>query len=436
MKILLVQPRLSQLQHKYWKRFLEKVGNKFYIPPLTLEQLYAITPDDHEVHIVDERIGEKIVIDDSYDLVGITAFTSYANRAYEIADSFRRQGTQVVMGGYHPSALPDEALEHCDSVVIGEAEYTWPRLLHDAHEGTLKPRYLSDRPVDHKDIPPARRDLTKGNYFFAAVQATRGCPNRCEFCAISNMKFGSIVRKRPVAQVIQEIQTISQKYLHFYDPSLTSHPAYAKSLFTEMTGLQKKFTCNGNVGQLYKDDDLLRLASEAGCTRWFIGFESFSQSNINQIGKKTNKIEEYRPAIKKIHDYGMHIHGHFVFGCDNDTPDMFETTLQAINDLELTTVELHIMTPFPGTPLFDRLEKEGRILTRDWSQYTLGNVNFQPKQMTPEQLYHGVHAMKKQFYSMQNFSQLIHQKEGKQVNLIIDMMKTQFFSKIQFGYVG
>ena len=434
MKILLIQPHLSLLQKGFLKRSVEQAMNKFYAPPLTLEQLYAITPEDHEVEIIDERIGKKINYDEHYDLVGITAFTAYVDRAYEIADSFKKRGIKVVLGGYHPSALPEEAKKHADSVVIGEAEYTWPQLLQDAKDNVLKPFYIADRVVDQNDIPPARRDQTGSNCFFAAVQASRGCPNRCEFCAISNMKYGAIVRKRPVENVIDEIKTISQKYFHFYDPSLTSHPAYSKSLFKELKGLNKKFTCNGNVGTLYKDEELLKLASEAGCTKWFIGFESFSQENIRQIGKKTNKVEEYLPVIKKILDYGMDIHGHFVFGLDNDTTEVFESTLVAVNDLGLSIAEFHIMTPFPGTPLFDRLEREGRILSKDWSRYMMSMVNFKPKLMSVEELLNGVYLLKKKFHSFNNFSRTVHRREHMNPLLLANMMGTHLFSKMQFRY--
>jgi len=434
MNILLIQPRLSILQKGFFKRYTDQAINKFYAPPLTLEQLYAITPENHDVTIVDERIGKKIDYEKQYDIVGITAFTAYINRAYEIADRFKKRKIKVILGGYHPSALPDEAKQHADSVVLGEAEYSWPQILKDVNSDSLKPFYLADKPINQEDILSAKRDKTKDKYFCAAVQASRGCPNRCEFCAISNMKHGAIVRKRPVDNVIEEIESLSQKFLHFYDPSLTSHPSYSKSLFKKMIGLNKKFTCNGNVGTLYKDEELLKLASEAGCVRWYIGFESFSQENISQIGKKTNKVEEYRPAIKKIQDYGMNIHGHFVFGLDHDKIDVFDNTLSSINDLGLTTAEFHIQTPFPGTPLFDRLDREGRIISKDWSRYTLSNVNFKPKLMTEEELFNGVCRIKEEFYSFNNFTQIVHNREYLNLGLLSNMIKNHIFSKLQFGY--
>ena len=198
--------------------------------------------------------------------------------------------------------------------------------------------------------------------------------------------------------------------------------------------MNKKFTCNGNVGTLYKDEELLKLASDAGCIKWYIGFESFSQENISQIGKKTNKVEEYLPAIRKIRDYGMDIHGHFVFGLDHDTTDVFKSTLAAINDLELVTAEFHIMTPFPGTPLFDRLDKDGRITSKDWSAFMMNKVNFSPKHMTAEELLHGVQWMKKEFYSFNNFSKLFSKKEKMNVGLLSDMISSHIFAKMELRY--
>ncbi|UCD13325.1 MAG: B12-binding domain-containing radical SAM protein [Thermoplasmatales archaeon] len=434
MNILFIQPRLSEMQKSWWKRSIDRAINKFYAPPLTLEQLYAITPNDHDVKVIDERIGQKINYDGNYDLVGITAFTPYINRAYEIADAFRKMGVKVVLGGYHPTAIPDEAKQHADSVLLGEAEYTWLQLLKDVENNGLRPFYLPDRPIDQNDIPPAKRDQTRGNYFYAAVQASRGCPNRCEFCAISNLKFRNIVRKRPVENVIDEIKTISQKHFHFYDPSLTLHPTYSKSLFREMKGLNKKFTCNGNVGALNKDEELLKLASEAGCTRWYIGFESFSQQNMDLLKKQTNRVEEYAPAVKKIRDYGMDIYGLFMFGMDYDTPDVFDSTLKAVNDLGLIAANFSILTPYPGTPLHDRLDKEGRIFSKDWSKYRWDEVVIKPKGMSSEELLHGVRKIKREFYSLHNFSQMIRKEKVLELGLM-DIFSTYFFSMIAYRFV-
>jgi radical SAM superfamily enzyme YgiQ (UPF0313 family) len=406
MKILLVQPRITHIPSKIY-HFLGKINNKLFVPSLTLEQLAALTPEQHDIHIIDERIGQKIRFNNYYDVVGISPITSCVNRAYEIADRFRKQDVPVILGGHHPSALPKEAKQHADSVLIGEAEYTWPQLLADLEKHRLKKFYHQDQIVNPNDIPAANREYTKGKYFFAALQATRGCPNRCEFCAISYMKLGAVYRERPIENVIEEIRTIPQHVLYFYDASLTTNPSYSKALFKEMgEEFNRTFSCNGNVNVLERDEELLKLASDAGCSRWYIGFESFSQDNINLIGKKSNKIETYAPAIKKIRDYGMDVTGLFMFGLDYDTPEVFRSTLEIINhDLELSVADFYCLTPFPGTPLFHRMEKEGRILTKDWSKYHIDNVVIQPKNMTSEELLEGVHWIRKEFYGIQN---LIH----------------------------
>jgi radical SAM superfamily enzyme YgiQ (UPF0313 family) len=423
------------MQSVWWKRSLETTVNKLYIPPLTLEQLYSITPEDHEVKIIDERVGQRIDYNNHYDIVGITAFTPYINRAYDIADNFRKKGTKVVLGGYHPSAIPEESKQHADSVIIGEAEYTWIQLLKDFKNDNLKPIYLPDRPVEQSDIPAAKRDQTKGNYFYAAIQASRGCPNRCEFCAISNLKFRDIVRKRPVEDVVEEVKTIPQKYIHFYDPSLTAHPAYTKSLFKELKELNKKFTCNGNVGVLNKDEELLKLANEAGCFRWFIGFESFSQKNMDILKKTSNRVKEYGPAVEKIKDHGMEIFGLFMFGLDYDTPEVFDSTLNAINKLGITAANFSILTPYPGTPLYDRFEREGRITSKDWSQYRWDRVVIKPKSMSAEELLHGARKIKNEFYSFNNFKQMMHSENGFGLGSITDRISTFFSSMVSYRFL-
>ena len=423
MNILIVQPyeMLSEFKHDLWKKFICEGSYKFFIPCLTLQQLYALTPEEHSVDILDERIGRKIDFEKDYDLVAISFFISDAYRSYKIAEEFKKRNKTVVMGGYHPSLLPEEAKKYCDSVVIGEAEYIWPKLLDDYKKGDLKPFYKSLEPVKPEDIPPAKRDKSK-NYHYAAIQATRGCPNLCEFCSITHTKFGHIVRKRPIDHVIDELETIEQKRMHFYDPSMTSDPRYTKELFKKMKHMDKKFTCNGNVNVLHKDGELLKLASEAGCKRWYIGFESFSQNNINIIGKKTNKIEEYKETIKNIRDYGMDMTGHFIFGYDSDGPDVFDKTLKKINEISLTTIEPHVATPFPGTPYFDRLDKEGRIITKDWSKYTMNQVVFKPGQMTAEELTMGMKQIKENFYSFHNLFEKIKNYERININVLVDMV--------------
>lgn len=392
MKILLI---LSSLRIKHG--ILDKLIYSSFFPSITLEQLISVTPNIYEVESVDER-WEDVDLNWDGDLVGISTLTPSANHAYEIADEFRKRGKTVVLGGYHPSALPEEAKQHADAVVIGEAEISWPQLLKDFENGKLKPFYRS-KTVDPEMIPsPKRRPQLFPFVGFGTVQATRGCPNRCRYCAIQTVE-GSHFRAKSIMKVIEEIKSIPTKRLFFADSSMTTNSSYTKKLFREMIGLNKKFSCYGNINVLHNDDELLYLANEAGCEQWLIGFDSVNQETIRYIGKKSNKVEDYISGVKKIRDYGMTIMGMFVFGFDTDETNVFETTLNTIYKMEIERPVFSILTPFPGTVLYNELEKEGRILTKDWSKYNIRNVVFQPKNFSVEQLLNGTNYVINECYS-------------------------------------
>lgn len=396
MKILLIQPNYAPDLGFFDELRLKLVFN----PYITLQQIATVTPEKHEVTILDE-VFQRIDFDEKYDIVGITCCTPSAPRAYEIADEFRRRGARVVLGGYHPSALPQEAKQHADSVVIGEAENSWPVLLQDVEKNRLQPFYHCTQSVNLDSLPPLKRNIGQYGLFSVRIEATRGCRYRCEFCSISNSEIGwHVFRKRPIENVIREIQSIPQKRLTFSDASLTLDVEYTKSLFKEMKHLNKKFICYGNAHVLNKDEELLRLAKDAGCYMWNIGFESISQESLDAAGKKINKVEDYYSVVKKIKKYEMAVLGQFIFGFDTDTVDIFDSTADAIHNIDVDAPSLSILTPYPGTPLFTRLNNEGRILTKDWSKYTLNDVVFQPKQMSPEELLNGFHSMIKAFYNI------------------------------------
>ncbi|HEC72462.1 MAG TPA: B12-binding domain-containing radical SAM protein [Thermoplasmatales archaeon] len=402
MKILLVFPAIEHgmttVEDKHsWRRIIAGY------PIITLPHLAAITPREHEVKIVNENY-EDINFDEDVDVVGITCYTMTAPRVYEIADEFRKRGKKVILGGYHPTAMSEEALQHADSVIKGMAEKTWPRALKDLEKGKLKPVYERDHDFDISKVPPLRRDLIKQNPFLGAIQTTRGCTNKCEFCAITSF-CGNVVKQRPVEDVVEEIRNMPNKMFIFHDPHLTLHRKYATKLFKEMIRqkINKTWVANGTSNILAKvDKEWLDLAYKAGCVEWFVGFESVSQDALNNIKKTHNRVEDFKNMIKRVHKHGMTIQGGIIFGFDEDTPDIFETTIETINDWDLDVLEVNILTPYPGTPLFDRLDKAGRILTRDWSRYNQVDVVFQPKNMTPEELLEGARMVAKEFYSPAN----------------------------------
>jgi radical SAM superfamily enzyme YgiQ (UPF0313 family) len=370
---------------------------------LICQTLAAVTPKNHTMEMVDEAV-EKVDFDTDVDLVAITTFTRSAPRAYEIADEFRKRGKKVVLGGYHVSALPNEAIKHADSIVIGEGEDSFPKLLKDLEKKELKPFYEQEKPVDLDKVPilsQKERMLYKSSSFTQSIQISKGCPVGCIFCSISYMKFGNIHRTRSIENVIQEMKTIPEKIISFADPSLTTNPKYTKQLFREMRGLNKIFGCEGNANILGRDDELLKLAAEAGCLSWYIGFESISQETIDSIGKSTNKVENYKNIIKKVHDYGMRVETAFMFGFDTDKLDVFTKTIDTIKDWEIDLIDCSTITPYPGTPFFNQLEKENRLLTKDWEKYDSFQVVFQPKHMSPEELANGVQTVWEEFYTPQ-----------------------------------
>lgn len=402
MNILLIFPRIEHGATTYYNKGTWS-SIIFGYPIITLPHIAAITPKKHQVKIINENY-EDIDFNYNADLIGITTYTMTAPRVYEISDEFRSRGKKVVLGGYHATALPNEAKKHADSVILGMAEANWPELLNDFENGKMKPIYLRNTNFDMANIPPLRRDLIKHNPLMGAVQSTRGCSNKCEFCAIASFCHHG-VKQRPLKNVIEEIKQMPNKIFVFHDPHLTINRKYAQEIFKEMikNKINKSWVANGTVNVLGKvNDEFLSLAYKSGCVEWFVGFESVSQEALNGIKKTHNKVEDFKKMIKRIHDHNMTVQGGIIFGFDEDKPEVFDTTLEKMYELEIDVVEVNILTPYPGTPLFDRMEKEGRILTKDWSKYNQIDVVFTPKNMTVNELKEGASKVAKEYYSLKN----------------------------------
>ena len=368
------------------------------LPTLHARQIAAVTPKKHSVYVLNERY-EKIDFDKKYDIVNINFTTSTASRAYEIADRFRKRGVRVVLSGLHAAALPEEAKKHADSVLLGRGELNWIECLKDFEKKSLKPIYHAISYSDDITIPPTNINLP-GFVMTGAIEATRGCPYGCEFCPEVNIDDGSQFYTRPIKDVIEEIKAIPQKTIMFYDSSLTIDKEYTKKLFIEMKGVGKRFFCIGNSDVLANDVELVKLSKDAGCISWLIGFESVSQKTLDEIGKKTNKVKDYEQAVQNIHDYNMAVIGCFMFGFDSDKPTVFDETLRVIKKLKIDICDFCVLTPFPGTPTFNKLEKEKRILIKDWGKYNLKTVVFQPKQMSSDEIHIGMQKMYSEFYSI------------------------------------
>ncbi len=384
-KLLLVLPQSNLV---YWESMLAQEGKTGAVR-LSLPTIAALTPTHWDIEIVDARVT-PVDVTQQVDLVGITAMTAEIQSAYTIADGFRKNGVAVVMGGVHVSALPEEALQHVDSVVIGEAETQWQQLLQDFEQGNLKSIYRANRLIDMTGMVIPRRDLQKQNQyapFLNTIQATRGCPRNCEFCSVSAF-FGRQFRTRPITEVIKEIQTFDTRYFFFIDDNIIGRPAYAKELFRTLIPLQRRWIGLATI-ELARDEELLSLYAESGGKYVLIGFDSLSEDNLQHMNKAWNSPHAYEEAIQKIYAAGIKIIGTFIFGFDADDSSVFQRTVDFIITNTLDAAILYILTPYPGTRLYTTMKQEGRIIEGDWSKYNAGTVVFTPKNMTIDALQQG-----------------------------------------------
>jgi radical SAM superfamily enzyme YgiQ (UPF0313 family) len=382
MNILLIQP-CSDSQR--WK------GRKSHFgwPPLGLACVAAATPAGHEVRIVDEAV-EAIDFDDPADLVGIGIMTSNSLRGYEIAAEFRNSNKPVVIGGIHASMLPEEASQHAEAVVVGEAEHTWPRVLSDFAAGRRQQFYQAEGFVDLWDVPSPRRELFKRRAYKipATVMATRGCPHGCSFCSTSKF-FGRKYRERNPQHVAREIAALRDRLFIFVDDNLCFDREYSLELLRLITPLRKKWVCQVTI-TIADDDELLGAMRQAGCIGVLIGIESINEKNIDFIGKKINVVTEYQERIERIHRAGIFVQGSFVFGFDNDDVDSFEPVLDFVFRTKLEAANFCVLTPLPGTAIYDKFAREGRLLHQDWSKYDRLNVVFDPSRLSPRELQEGI----------------------------------------------
>jgi radical SAM superfamily enzyme YgiQ (UPF0313 family) len=372
------------------------------MPTLGLLRVARATPPDWNVTILDEKV-ERIDFTRPVDAVGITGMTPAINRAYEIADAFRARGVPVIMGGIHVSMMPEEALAHCDAVVIGEAEGLWPRLLADLARGRLQRCYR------HETFPPLEAlgspdwSLYDGKRYlpFHCVETSRGCPHGCDFCSVTNY-FGGCYRTRPPSDVEDEIRGLRpfagrfvlKNVVFFVDDNIAGKRSHARALLPRLVPYRLKWVGQAST-TIARDDELLALCRQSGCMGLLIGFETLSAEKLKTVSKGFNRPGEYLDIIKKVHDYGIGVSGAFVFGLDGDDPSVFERTYEFVQKAKLESPYFSILTPYPGTRLYQRLCAEGRIIDRDWSNYNTNNVVYEPRGMTAQQLFEG-------YYRLQN----------------------------------
>lgn len=364
----------------------------------------ALTKKDIEIKLIDENI-EHIDFNRDYDLVAITAMTQQAPRAYEIAQRFREKGAKAVMGGIHASTLPDDVKPHVDSIVVGEAENLWQRLLDDFRHNRLSPVYTSQREVSLKESPIPKYELLEGKpYKIVWVQATRGCPHDCSFCCASRI-YGSKYRHKSIDQVTAEIKKIRRikKYavIGFADDNLLCDKKYSRHLLEEIVDLKMRWIGQSDIS-IASDSDLLRLIKNSGCVAMIIGFESITEDNLRDIDTshwKLKHLKDYAASIRKIQSNGIGIIGTFIVGFDNDDASVFDRLADFIIDNRLAGAQIAALTPFPHTRIREALLEEGRILDTPWDNYTLYDANIKLKKMSSRQLEEGILRAYKKVYS-------------------------------------
>jgi radical SAM superfamily enzyme YgiQ (UPF0313 family) len=378
--------------------------------PLGLLVLAGLTPREWEISILDENLGAwDYAAMPRPDLVGITAFTSQANRAYQVAAEFRRRGVRVVMGGIHATTCCQEALRHVDSVVTGEAESVWAKVLDDARHGRLQRTYAGQH-GDMAEVPLARHDLLSVGYAFGAVQTTRGCPLNCSFCSVSAFN-GNRYRHRPIDHVIQELRTIREEWVLVVDDNLigtnASHIQRAKGLFRAMIAadLRKKWIAQVTIN-MGDDEELVALAAQAGCRGVFIGFESPTAQGIAEIGKKFNLLKgrDFRASVRRIQRHNILVAGSFIMGLDTDKPGIGRRIAEAARSYGLDVLNVLFLTPLPGTRLWDRMQSEDRIAANDfphdWRYYTLGFPTARYKHFSCAGILEEMKSCERRFYSL------------------------------------
>lgn len=394
-------------------RPMDSVWKTRMAPPLGLLVLGSLTPAMHEVTLEDENIG-KIRLNDKPDLVGISVKVDTAFRAFEIADGYRARGIRVVMGGIHATACPDDCLKHSDSVVIGDAENTWPLLLADVEKGYLQCVYRNSGSVAAETIPVPRWNLLNhSKYLFTnTLTIGRGCPWRCDFCYNSSSNIDPSYRNKSVRQILNEIASLGIDHVMFIDDNFIGNPDFVRRLLPELKrlGITWHTAVSTNIG-LY--DDILDMMADSGCKSLFIGFESVNQKNMLNCHKAQNKIEKYDETIGKIHGRGMMVNASLVFGFDGDDASVFPATLEWLVRNRVSSMTAHILTPYPGTVLHGKLEAEGRIFDRDLRNYNTAHAVFSPAKMSREELESGYIKIYSDFYSWTNILRRLPVADGQ-----------------------
>ncbi len=412
MKILLVSPVRDP--HKFTNKGI-------LIPQLALFILEGLTPKKHEVKIVEEEYME-LDMDEECDVVAISILTSNAYRGYRIADAFREKGKIVVIGGIHPSLLPDEALEHADAVVIGEAEGVWEKILEDIESGNLQERYHEPNPDLDRYIPKDFSTLSKKRmYNLVPLQTSRGCPYNCDFCCVTDI-FGKKITLIPVKHIVRDIKESGARNFIFLDDNIIGNQKYARELFTALIPLKIRWVGQSSIS-FARNIEIMELAKKSGCRGLFIGLESVLETNTNKY-KKLKSLEDTQQSIKKILKMGILIQASVIFGFDEDTHETFGETIKFLVKNRISLASINALTPYPGTRVFENFKETGRLLHEKWEYYDHHTVVFQPKNMTPLELQIGKIKAKSDFSKILSIA----------VRILGNLRMPAFYLAVNLGY--
>jgi len=394
MKVKLILPSLTEAKSEFWRPIKYSL-----FPPLGLATLAAYLDNDDEIEIQDQHV-EKLNLSDSPDLVLIQVYITNAKRAYSIAKKYRDRGIFVALGGLHVTSLPGEAEMYADSIFIGPAEQSFPEFLKDFKLKNAKKRYISTVGRTIQNMPPIRRDLIKREKYLVpnSIVISRGCPHHCDFCYKDAFFQGGIsFYTQRVDEILMEISKLKGKHLYFLDDHLLGNPKLASELFEGMRGMNRVFQGAATVKSII-EGDLIEKAAKAGLRSLFVGFETFSPENLKQSNKSHNLKLDYERAVQRLQDLGIMINGSFVFGLDDDDSDVFKRTVDWGIRNAITTATYHILTPYPGTRLYESMINKGRIVTNDWDLYDTRHVVYETQGLSAKELENGYWWSYKEFY--------------------------------------
>jgi radical SAM superfamily enzyme YgiQ (UPF0313 family) len=431
MKILLIYP--TSLDHTGAPIKYKKASQ----PPLSLAIINGLTPKRHMVKIMNDCVEQTDITAD-FDLIGLTAFTTQAPRAYQLADAFRNRGKKVILGGFHPSLMPDEAQAHANAVVIGEIEELWEEILVDCENNRLKNIYKSEQLPDlnrliiprwdNLDLNIYRRSLGPRKLPRMPIYTTRGCVNNCKFCSVTKF-YGRHYRHKPVENVLKEIDATGADSYFFVDDNIICNPDFSEDLFKALSHKNIRWMAQAST-TILQNPHLIEMAAKAGCKNLFFGIESLNADDLKSMHKGFNKPEAYVELFERVDRAGIRLWVSMIVGFDNDNRLELKKTINLLKDINIGTVVLWMLTPFPGTDLYEEMKRNGRIIETDWSKYDLLHVVYEPLHFTPKELYDEFWKYFLELYSLRNiFKHTVHflNSQKKPLDQLLIELKTQFY---------